>query len=974
MVGQERMEAEKWLLHKFDAITVPCVPSELHTFYLAESRKNGENLYTDAFISYSRKVSSKMQEVRAFLHRHLVTTWIDQEDIPKGESYNDEVQKGIEQADTFVFLISPETIASEACQKELRYAFLLQKKVIPVMVKNTPDEELPKPIRDLQYIDWKMQKESLPIELLEDKDYLNQHKHILIQALKWEKLNHNNAILLRGHALDRALDWLEGAKDRKKNKPTKIQRDFILESDQKRNELDYEVFISYSRKDSRFVRQLNNDLEERGKTTWFDQENIPTGAKDFWEEIKKGIAASMNYLFVISPDSINSEYCVQEVEYAASLGKRIITINYEDADIEQFPKQLKSINWIDFSNVDNYISAFGQLIRELDTDRDYVSMHSYWDRKAREWEEATRNPALLLRGVIGREAWNWMVEASKAEKRPRVTKLQREFIQASHRESRKNRRLRFAAIGNVVFMVLAVIFAVYAFAQVVELEEEKELVLIEKEKAEQAEQRAEEARLRALQAKYTSDSLRLVAESHAMLAERQKEEADRQRAYALRKSQQADSLRLIAMQSAERATFNEQTAKGALKKAQQVTEEIQKYRQLSVAQNMMLRAPDMEDQHVRSSLARQAYVAYQLLGGKGSDSDAYRSLRSALKIQEVPLSENMAELKHPVQAMVLGKGEEVFVASEDERLYRLNENKETLLKDKNVTSLAYDPFQDKLFIATREGDIYTVKGNDKPERILSKFKESIISIAQENEQSLLLLSAEGILYRFDLAGREWSIIDIHAKGEKVTDLAVSPNGTWAYCTQEGTVEVISPDSTSQWVKVKHRLWNIALPPHANEVTFASVEGRMYQGMLGRKKMLIKPFSKGHLSMISDLRYSDSGEYLASAGYDRTVRIWKADEPKERAIEIDDFDNWIHQVAFSPDEERVFIGTNSGAVNVVEVRLDRLFYKLNEVSSDTLTEQEWEEYVGSEYSEMFRAGAVEGSQEKDPDEVNLQTGL
>ncbi|RKZ53666.1 MAG: hypothetical protein DRR16_01635 [Candidatus Parabeggiatoa sp. nov. 3] len=35
-----------------------------------------------------------------------------------------------------------------------------------------------------------------------------------------------------------------------------------------------EVFISYSRKDSDFARQLNTQLLKAGKTTWFDQESI----------------------------------------------------------------------------------------------------------------------------------------------------------------------------------------------------------------------------------------------------------------------------------------------------------------------------------------------------------------------------------------------------------------------------------------------------------------------------------------------------------------------------------------------------------------------------------------------------------------------------------------------------------------------------------------------------------------------------
>ncbi|MGV2389526.1 MAG UNVERIFIED_CONTAM: toll/interleukin-1 receptor domain-containing protein [Microcystis novacekii LVE1205-3] len=38
----------------------------------------------------------------------------------------------------------------------------------------------------------------------------------------------------------------------------------------------------------------------------------------------RGIESSDNFLFIISPKSINSPYCSDEVEYAEKLNKRII--------------------------------------------------------------------------------------------------------------------------------------------------------------------------------------------------------------------------------------------------------------------------------------------------------------------------------------------------------------------------------------------------------------------------------------------------------------------------------------------------------------------------------------------------------------------------------------------------------------------------------------------------------------------------
>jgi WD40 repeat protein/tetratricopeptide (TPR) repeat protein len=69
------------------------------------------------------------------------------------------------------------------------------------------------------------------------------------------------------------------------------------------------------RADSDFARKLNDRLQRQGKRTWFDQESIASGA-DFQQEIYKGIEASDHFLFILSPKSVNSPYCADEVEYA----------------------------------------------------------------------------------------------------------------------------------------------------------------------------------------------------------------------------------------------------------------------------------------------------------------------------------------------------------------------------------------------------------------------------------------------------------------------------------------------------------------------------------------------------------------------------------------------------------------------------------------------------------------------------------
>jgi hypothetical protein len=86
------------------------------------------------------------------------------------------------------------------------------------------------------------------------------------------------------------------------------------------------AFISYGRADSKiFATKLYNYLIEKGYKIWFDQNDIPLGV-DFQEQIDDGIAKADNFIFIIAPHSVNSSYCLKEIELALKFRKRIIPL------------------------------------------------------------------------------------------------------------------------------------------------------------------------------------------------------------------------------------------------------------------------------------------------------------------------------------------------------------------------------------------------------------------------------------------------------------------------------------------------------------------------------------------------------------------------------------------------------------------------------------------------------------------------
>ena len=88
--------------------------------------------------------------------------------------------------------------------------------------------------------------------------------------------------------------------------------------------MEYDVFISYSRKDSKVVERIYNALAATGLKCFIDMEGISGGA-DFPEVLASAIMDSKVFLFVASENSYESDYTLKEITYAVSKkGSRFI--------------------------------------------------------------------------------------------------------------------------------------------------------------------------------------------------------------------------------------------------------------------------------------------------------------------------------------------------------------------------------------------------------------------------------------------------------------------------------------------------------------------------------------------------------------------------------------------------------------------------------------------------------------------------
>jgi WD40 repeat protein len=227
-----------------------------------------------------------------------------------------------------------------------------------------------------------------------------------------------------------------------------------------------DVFVSYSRRDTEFVRRLADSIGDRGKEVWLDTEGIADG-EVFPEAIKRAIEASDAFVFVITPSSVESAYCENEVEYARDLQKRIVPVLRDPVPDPELPAEIRDRNWIPFTEDAEFDAGLSRLLNALDTDLEAAKAHTRWLVKALEWDSERRDKSFLLRGSELKAAEAWL--ASQPEDAdPAPTQLQREYLLASREgAARRQRALMGGAVVVAAVSIGLLIFALISRGQAV---------------------------------------------------------------------------------------------------------------------------------------------------------------------------------------------------------------------------------------------------------------------------------------------------------------------------------------------------------------------------------------------------------------------------------------------------------------------------------------------------------------------------
>ncbi len=263
----------------------------------------GNNKY-DIFISYRRDGGAQYARILQLeLEKRGYRVFLDYDELTDG-IFGDNIKEAIREAPIFMMVLSAHYLdrcknEGDWVREEIMLAISQQKHFVPINPDNSFD--------------------GTPADIPQDiKQVVNSHQHSDV-----------NFGQLLGASINRLV---------KNRVSTHVKRKLSMT---------YDVFISYSRKDTDIADKICKAFDKNGITYFIDRQGIG-GGLEFPAILAKGIRESKVFLFLASKNSYDSKFTQSEIVYAFNKKQKQDIIPYI-IDGSSFPDELEftfsAINW-----------------------------------------------------------------------------------------------------------------------------------------------------------------------------------------------------------------------------------------------------------------------------------------------------------------------------------------------------------------------------------------------------------------------------------------------------------------------------------------------------------------------------------------------------------------------------------------------------------------------------------------------------
>ncbi len=527
-----------------------------------------------------------------------------------------------------------------------------------------------------------------------------------------------------------------------------------------------------------------------------------------------------------------------------------------------------------------------------------------------------------------------------------------------------------AALVSILFLLISLNLRFKAEASRKEALEKEKDALFERK-------RMEEQRSEAILQKRISEQQQQIAEQQEIITEQQRQYAVRQQmiaqeqtSVAIEQRKEAVASRQQALEAKEEAQKQRQEAISQKNiadeervRAEESERNAQRLRLLAIARSLSIQAAQLAGtvkDDLPGLLALEAYRINLGNDGQHDDPNIYSAL-SAIAGEQIILRGH----EDGVRSIVQDEQENtLYSCGDDNRLiaWKTSGSSRTMnpiAVPKQVKGtlrcLGLTPGVPWLVAGTTAGEviIWDRGATQSPPRILTGHHSVINCLAMHPDgRHFVTAGADGKLLTWKQEGNQFIRQTTDSVTGKISCAIFTRNGgLLAYGTGGGLVRTLKwnagPGEITTLIPGGNSIFSMAFSPDGNSLALGLSNGSL---------LMVNPFDPGvkpteilgrHISAVTALAFSHSGNEIASSSYDRTIKLSGFPPREARPISIENHDLWIYSLLFSRDDKQLISGSADKTIRIVPTENEILARKLMKEVKRNMTADEWQKMVGAD---------------------------
>ncbi|HWZ22298.1 MAG TPA: hypothetical protein VNW06_06560, partial [Cytophagaceae bacterium] len=482
----------------------------------------------------------------------------------------------------------------------------------------------------------------------------------------------------------------------------------------------------------------------------------------------------------------------------------------------------------------------------------------------------------------------------------------------------------------------------------------------------------EHQRLKAERQSLLAKQQSTIAKEQAQIAKKETINATRSKQEAIKQENIAKAQTLIAKknealanlekQKAEKATkeatYQQKLAKDALVVAKSEKEKALNLRLLSIAKSMAVKSIHLSDPILKCLVAQQAYLFNKNNGGKKHDPDIYDALYNAVKNIKDDSYNSFHAHKQNVRTLVsANKNNDVFSAGSDGKIFKWNTN---LIKE-NFIILSESPYSVHKALAISSDDKILVSGGDysylqlfdltkpnsKPKIMNGKMAETWFLAYTYNNKGIISGGSEKKIYYWENQNSK----ELYKSEVKINTIATSPiENNFIIGNVKGQLilfDLEHNNSVSMLYEDPLEIPIISTAYSKNGKLLAIGNEKGTVRIFDMTKKILYVTLNGHSARVNNIIFSTNGGKLATASFDKTVRIWNMANLHDPPILLKDHDDWVWSIAFSADGEKLLAGCKDNLIRVWPTNMDLLANIICDKMNRNMNRKEWNQFVSED---------------------------